>query len=201
MNNQIVRLTTLNSSHRLILLHGWGANAEDLIPLGKNLRNECSRALEIVALNAPNQQSQGIGREWYPLFPADWSKLPSAIESLQARIRAIATEIIPLEKTVILGFSQGGAMTLASGCDLPLAGLICCSAYPHPEWNVPLKMPPVLLSHGQFDEIVPYKATKKLQEMISKKGLEVKMELFAGGHEIPNDLIQSFINSMNKWFI
>ena len=201
MNNQIVRLTTPNSSHRLILLHGWGANAEDLIPLGKSLRKICSKQLEIVSLHAPNQQNQGPGREWYPLFPSDWTKLPFEVSSLQIRIRDLATEIIPLEKTVIMGFSQGGAMALAAGCDLPVAGLIGCSAYPHPGWEAPLKMPPVLLSHGQFDEVVPCEATKNLQKLINRKGLEVKVEVFAGGHEIPLNLIPIFINSLNRWFI
>tara|TARA_Y100001968_G_scaffold326136_1_gene368645 strand:+ start:10623 stop:11228 length:606 start_codon:yes stop_codon:yes gene_type:complete len=200
MNNEFVRLTTLNPSYRLILLHGWGANAQDLIPLGKNLQESCSRRLEIVSLNAPHQQDQGLGREWYRLFPPDWMQLPSAVSSLEDRVKAIATEKIPLNKTVILGFSQGGAMALASGCKLPLAGLICCSAYPHPGWNVPLKMPPLFLSHGQYDEVVPYEAAQKLEQMISNQGLEIEVQTFYGGHEIPLDLYKNFTNFLNKCF-
>tara|TARA_Y100001968_G_scaffold330154_1_gene381216 strand:+ start:1199 stop:1804 length:606 start_codon:yes stop_codon:yes gene_type:complete len=198
MNNEIVRLTTLNASHRVILLHGWGAEADDLLPIGESLMKDCSTPLELVSMNAPYKQSQGIGREWYPLFPPDWTKVPSAISKLQSRIRDISSDEIPIEKTFLFGFSQGAAMALSSGCDLPVAGLIICSGYPHPDWNVPFKMPPVLLSHGQYDEVVPLEASRKIQQMIASKTTEVEVEIFSGGHEIPKRLMPTFIDFINK---
>ena len=38
---------------RLVLLHGWGANEEDLKPLGDRLARECSKTLDVVCLEAP----------------------------------------------------------------------------------------------------------------------------------------------------
>ena len=38
---------------RLVLLHGWGANGEDLKPMGDRLARECSKTLDVVCLEAP----------------------------------------------------------------------------------------------------------------------------------------------------
>ena len=124
MNNELVCLNTTNASYRLILIHGWGADAEDLIPLGETLTSNLEMKVEIISLRAPQMHPQGVGRQWYPLSPPNWSEVPIAIEELSSRIKSIATESISLEKTAILGFSQGGAMALASGSTLPMAGLI-----------------------------------------------------------------------------
>jgi hypothetical protein len=43
---------------------------------------------------------------------------------------------------VLFGFSQGGAMALDSGCALPIAGLISCSGYPHPNLGSPTATSP-----------------------------------------------------------
>ncbi len=200
MTEEIVCLNTSNASYRLILLHGWGANAQDLIPLGKALSESLSNDLEVISLNAPCRQSQGVGREWYPLFPPDWSVASSAIDHLRSRIQALATEDTPLESSAILGFSQGGAMALASGCDLPVAGLICCSAYAHPGWTPPEHIPPLLLSHGKNDQVVPFQASEKIKNLCTEKGLDANLIPFEGGHEIPIDLLNLFQKNLFKWF-
>ena len=101
MNNELVCLNTTKASHRLILLHGWGADAEDLIPLGQNLINNLKKTTELISLRAPNLHPQGIGRQWYPLFPPDWTVVPGEIRNLQARINKIISSQIPIEKTAI----------------------------------------------------------------------------------------------------
>tara|TARA_Y100001968_G_scaffold136503_1_gene124585 strand:+ start:36838 stop:37443 length:606 start_codon:yes stop_codon:yes gene_type:complete len=201
MNSDFFCFNTREASHRLILLHGWGADADDLAPLGQSLINGINPKIEICLLRAPQKNPQGMGRQWYPLFPAEWAEVPSAVKALKNRVKEMATEEIPLDKTVILGFSQGGAMALAAGCSLPLAGLICCSAYPHPDWNTPLKIPPILLTHGINDEIVPVNASQKIATLIRAKNLDIDIELFNGGHEIPQELIFKFQLKLKEWFI
>ncbi|HCO75991.1 MAG TPA: esterase, partial [Synechococcus sp. UBA8071] len=50
---------------RLVLLHGWGANGEDLKPLGDRLARECSKTLDVVCLEAPElHPDQPGGRQW-----------------------------------------------------------------------------------------------------------------------------------------
>ncbi len=188
-----------NPNARLVLLHGWGADANDLMPLGTSLAAAIGTSLELVALQAPQQQTQGMGRQWYGLFPADWAAVPSAVSGLKQRIQKLSTVNIPLEATVLLGFSQGGAMAIAAGCDLPLAGLIACSAYPHPNWKAPVSRPPVLLLHGQSDDVVPASASLSLKNALEQGHQLCDYQSFQGGHTIPAEAQVSMKKALRQW--
>lgn len=184
---------------RLVLLHGWGADAGDLLPLGQALAEAIATPLELVALQAPQLQTQGSGRQWYGLFPADWAAVPAAVEALKERIHNLSSEGIPLEATVLLGFSQGGAMAVAAGCDLPLAGLIACSAYPHPNWQAPVIRPPVLLLHGRNDDVVPYSAAVALNNDLSQGDQTCDVFSFDNGHAIPVEAQAEIKKALKRW--
>lgn len=184
---------------RLVLLHGWGADAGDLMPLGQSLAEAISTPLELVALQAPQLQTQGSGRQWYGLFPADWAAVPAAVEALKERINNLSSGEIPLEATVLLGFSQGGAMAVAAGCDLPLAGLIACSAYPHPNWQAPVIRPPVLLLHGRNDDVVPYSAAVALNNDLSQGDQTCDVFSFDNGHAIPVNAQAEMKKALKRW--
>ena len=184
---------------RLVLLHGWGADAGDLMPLGQSLAEAIATPLELVALQAPQLQTQGSGRQWYGLFPADWAAVPAAVEALKERIHNLSSEGIPLEATVLLGFSQGGAMAVAAGCDLPLAGLIACSAYPHPNWQAPVIRPPVLLLHGRNDDVVPYSAAVALNNDLSQGDQTCDVFSFDNGHAIPVNAQAEMKKALKRW--
>ncbi|MGC6482542.1 MAG: alpha/beta hydrolase [Synechococcus sp.] len=184
---------------RLVLLHGWGADADDLLMLGRTLAKPIPLALDVVALPAPEAHPQGIGRQWYGLFPADWDAVPRAEAALRRRLLDLAEEGIPLNRTVVLGFSQGAAMALSSGCDLPFAGLIACSGYPHPNWTAPTERPPVLLIHGREDDVVPCSAADEIQRRLVTGNAAVQMVTFEGGHTIPDSVLPTISNALNTW--
>tara|TARA_Y100000385_G_scaffold242117_1_gene258914 strand:+ start:173 stop:796 length:624 start_codon:yes stop_codon:yes gene_type:complete len=184
---------------RLVLLHGWGADSGDLMPLGQSLAEAIATPLELVALQAPQLQTQGSGRQWYGLFPADWAAVPAAVEALKERINNLSSGEIPLEATVLLGFSQGGAMAVAAGCDLPLAGLIACSAYPHPNWQAPVIRPPVLLLHGRNDDVVPYSAAVALNNDLSQGDQTCDVFSFDNGHAIPVNAQAEMKKALKRW--
>lgn len=154
---------------RLVLLHGWGADAGDLFELGELL---VGPEVSVVALQAPLPHPAGSGRQWYDLQQPGWPQLPGALHDLRRRL-AVLQQSVPLQRTVVLGFSQGAAMALdvatggggedadAGGATgdgrvgaqqdhgrpargaLPLAALIACSGYPHPGWQpLPLALEP-----------------------------------------------------------
>ncbi len=202
MEKELICVSDSKATHRLILLHGWGADANDLIPLGQELiKGLINQKIELLAFRAPQQHPEGFGRQWYGLFPPDWAEVPSAISDLQIRIKALCKTSIPLEKSVILGFSQGGAMALAAGCDLPIAGLIGCSSYSHPNWTPPKNSPPALLIHGSKDEVVPCAASRKIFFALKTNQKETDFVEFDGGHEIPIELIPRIQKVLKKWFI
>ena len=201
MDKDLLRFCEKGYSHRLVLLHGWGADADDIFTLGLTLKDLTGLKLDLVALQAPHLHPDGIGRQWYGLFPPDWDAVPPSIEKLSVRIKAICSSSIPLERTVLLGFSQGGAMAIDVGSKLPLAGLIGCSAYPHPQWVPSQKSPPVLLFHGEKDEVVPYEASRKLITSLKTNAKNADLVLFEGGHEIPTKLLPKMELTLQKWFI
>jgi phospholipase/carboxylesterase len=188
---ELIRLGPAAANRRLVLLHGWGADAHDLLDLGALL---VSPEVSVVALQAPLPHPAGVGRQWYDLQQPDWPQLPAARQALQERLMELAADI-PLPATVLLGFSQGAAMALdvATSKRLPLAGLIGCSGYPHPHWQPgaagregPQK---ILLTHGEQDQVVPYAASQDLQRQLTSAGHRVEMASFSGGHTIDERLL------------
>ena len=177
---------------RLVLLHGWGANGEDLKPLGDRLARECSKTLDVVCLEAPElHPDQPGGRQWYGLFPAQWDAVPVAVECLKAQLQSLSSPGLGLERTVVFGFSQGGAMALEGGCALPIAGLISCSGYPHPNWAPPQQHPPVLLMHGSDDPVVPFQAMQSIAAQLQPD--QCQTVPFENGHTIPDETVQPIL--------
>lgn len=173
-----------HATRRLVLLHGWGADADDLLDLGQEL---VDASVSVVALRAPQQHPGGLGRQWYPLSPApEWLQLPQARLALRQRLERLA-EGVPLPRTALLGFSQGAAMAVDAAADLPLAALIACSGYPHPDWQ-PQPRTPVLLTHGSQDGVVPPAASEEIERRLRSAGGAVRRVEFPGGHGIAPEL-------------
>jgi len=96
------------AEQRLVLLHGWGADAGDLFELGELL---VGPEVSVVALQAPLPHPAGSGRQWYDLQQPGWPQLPGALHDLRRRL-AVLQQSVPLQRTVVLGFSQGAAMAI-----------------------------------------------------------------------------------------
>lgn len=173
------------ADRRLVLLHGWGADADDLLDLGAELLGAEAATVGVVALRAPLPHPGGPGRQWYDLGLPGWPQLPAARADLLRRLRQLGEEV-PLERTALLGFSQGAAMAIdvATSGALPLAALIGCSGYPHPDWQPQRPLGPILLTHGREDPVVPYAAGEALEERFRETGGEVRLLPFSGGHGI-----------------
>ena len=91
------------------------------------------------------------------------------MDKLVETLKAFDETKISLKKTVLLGFSQGGAMALDAGLRLDLGLVISCSGYSHPRWE-PNKNNPVLLSHGLQDEVVPVNSSREISIRLKNEG-------------------------------
>jgi phospholipase/carboxylesterase len=193
-------------NHLLIALHGWGANALDLASLAPFLNlPDCQMLFPEAPFPHPYSSQ---GRMWYG-FPTDSSlqnrydfrDLPELIESRQRLLdwlRSLESSTgVPLSRTVLAGFSQGGAMTLDVGLQLPLAGLIVLSGYLHAPLQPSVSpLPPVLIVHGRQDTVVPVAAARQARDGLVALGAAVQYHEFDMGHEIrPNiiQIMQSFV--------
>ena len=170
--------------HLLVMLHGWGANYYDLEPLAQllNLPN-----YQFFFPNAPFPHPQiPEGRAWYALETNDRAGLAASRQKLQEWLSDLeATTGIPLARTILAGFSQGGAMILDVGLSLPLAALCSLSGYLHssPQINSE-RTPPVLIVHGRQDPIVPLPVAQKARDELVARGIKVQYQEFEMGHEI-----------------
>ncbi len=128
---------------------------------------------------------------WYDLNFPDPAQVQESCQQIQETVQLLSEETnIPLEKIVLAGFSQGGAMVLEVGFSLPLGGLICLSGYLHsePRW---LYQPPVFMAHGCFDPVVPVEKGKSACEQLQKGGISVRYAEFDMAHQIiPQELAQ-----------
>ena len=101
-------------------LHGWGADADDLLMLGEALAKRTQLPLELVALPAPEPHPQGVGRQWYGLFPSRLGCRPQrrgCVTQPANGTRGGGSCPEPHRGARVL---PGAAMALSTGCDLPL---------------------------------------------------------------------------------
>ena len=72
INHEFVSISSQSATHRIILIHGWGADADDLLTLGKEIASKINFDFEVISLRAPDLHPTGQGRQWYGLYPHDW---------------------------------------------------------------------------------------------------------------------------------
>lgn len=136
---------------------------------------------------------------WYD-FQAGYRGLDQSRQLLQEWLKSLAAETgVPLSRTVLAGFSQGGAMTLDVGLNLPLAGLVALSGYLHPlDQTLSPHTPPVLIIHGLQDQVVPLSAAQAARGTLTKAGARVEYHEFDMGHEIQPPVLPLLHNFIQR---
>lgn len=185
-----------NPQGLIIFLHGWGANCEDLTFFAPMLKLPHYQ-FEFPEAPFPHPQVPG-GRAWYALETQEYQGLTDSRLQLIEWLHSVAERTgIPPKRTILGGFSQGGAMTLDVGRTMDFAGLIVLSGYLHfqPEpQKTPL--PPILMAHGKQDMVVPLGAAHQARDSFQNLGAMVEYHEYNMGHEIRPEIleiIQSFV--------
>jgi phospholipase/carboxylesterase len=188
----------------IVLLHGWGANNQDLGDLVPYFK------LPEYQFLFPNgtfdHEFSDTGKMWYSFTGAGQftdrsiTQLATSKEVLTDWIQSLPDSTgIPLDRTWIAGFSQGGAMTLEIGLGLPVAGLIVMSGYLHSDRpKPPQKTPPVLIVHGTQDDVVPIESARTSHQQLTNWGVDVKYQEFSMGHSIVPEVLDVVRNFVTK---
>jgi phospholipase/carboxylesterase len=201
----------------LVLMHGFGAPGGDLVSLHRSLRvpPEVRFAFPRAPLDlAPGTPPDFAPRAWWmidiPKLQADIQSgrgeervketpegLEPAREAVYAMLAALEKDhAAPPERVVLGGFSQGSMLA----CDVLLrherrfagAVLLSSTVICGDEWTklAPArKGVPVLQSHGRADPVLPYAGGERLRDLLIAAGLEVEWLTFAGGHGVPDSVV------------
>ncbi|PSO54917.1 MAG: serine esterase [Cyanobacteria bacterium QH_8_48_120] len=180
-----------------VALHGWGSNAQDLASLAPMLNlGNCQMVFPHAPFPHPHVPG---GKMWYNLEQWDEQGLAESRQRLTEWLQSLESSTeIPLSRTILSGFSQGGAMTLDVGLNFPLAGLCSLSGYLHGQPQAGQTFPPVLIVHGRQDSIVPLKAAQQARDALTSLGVAVEYQEFDMQHEVQPavlDLMQRFITT------
>jgi phospholipase/carboxylesterase len=192
----------------VVLLHGWGAPGDDLLPLAHELERPGVRFF-VPAAPLPER---GGGRAWWHLEMGDrpvhayddqeiaehqpHHQVVAARAAIQQVLRTIAQRHRP-DQLILGGFSQGAMLSLdvalaaspavdkvavLSGVLLAdsLAGLRAAGV-----------KPPVFLSHGRQDGVLPFAGGEAARTMLEKHGFPVTWRPFDGGHGIPPETVEA----------
>lgn len=182
----------------VVLLHGYGADGEDLIGLADPLGAVLPEAL-FLAPNAPARCAQNpFGYEWFAIDFDNMAEsmrvgVPMARQDIVEYLQDVwaRTGLGPAE-TFLCGFSQGAMMALHTGLSLPEPplGIVSFSgALVLPEGSLPAgQKPPVCLVHGALDQVVDPALSREAARVLGDLGYDVRLHVSAGtAHGIAPD--------------
>lgn len=182
----------------VVILHGYGADGNDLISLGQYWSRMFPDAL-FVAPNAHEPcPGNPMGYQWFALdldkglsrlLGADTARpvIAGFLDDLWAQ-----TGLGPAD-TVLVGFSQGAMMALDAGLRLesPLKAIVAFSGLVIDPERLAAEIgstPPVLLVHGDADEVVPVAGSQAAEPVLEALGIDVRLHVSPGaGHGIAPD--------------
>jgi phospholipase/carboxylesterase len=197
----------------VVFLHGFGADGNDLIGLAPYFAPMLPDA-EFVSPHAPYPcEMAGFGRQWFNVYDPDPSSRLPAIR-VAARIidgylnRELSARGLSDQSLALVGFSQGTMMSLftAPRRDRPCAGVVGYSGRlesPDLLATEARSRPPILLVHGDRDELLPVELLDRAAAALAGAGFKIEHHLRPGlGHSIDEvgiDLGRRFLaNAFNK---
>jgi phospholipase/carboxylesterase len=206
----------------VVLLHGFAAPGDDLVPVGGVLRAPAGTRYLFPAAPLRLVEAFFEGRAWWMIDFARREQLlagkdletladetPEGLAEARAALTACldeaATELgAPPERTVVGGFSQGAMLALDFGLrdPRPYAGLVLMSptliaALAWADLAPERAGLPVFLSHGRQDPILPFFMTERLKGMLEGAGLAVTWMPFDGAHQVPPGAVAGVSDFLN----
>jgi phospholipase/carboxylesterase len=188
----------------VVFLHGYGADGNDLIEIGRAWQSLLPDTA-FVSPHAPNPCGQSpMGREWFPLTMRDpserWTGVNAAALVLNAFLDAELTRhSLPGSALALVGFSQGTMMSLQVGLrrTTPPAAIVGYSGMlvtPNDDAEIDkfaeeiVARPPVLLIHGDQDQLIPVQALLHAAQGLASLDIPVQWHISPGvGHGIDQE--------------
>jgi phospholipase/carboxylesterase len=187
----------------LVLLHGRGADENDLFPLLDALDPE--RRLVGATPRGPLSLPPG-GAHWYALggipTPEPTTFRPTFAAAAEWLEQFLSEQGLGYDRLVLGGFSQGGAMayslSLFSGRPRPAALTVFSSFIPTVEGfelDLSSPLPPVAIGHGTLDQVIPVEWGRRARELLEGAGVDVLYRETPMFHQIDPE----FVRDVSAW--
>jgi phospholipase/carboxylesterase len=187
----------------VVFLHGYGADGNDLIDIGRAWQGILPDAA-FVSPHAPHPCGQApVGREWFPLTMRDpgerWVGVNAAAPVLNSFLDAeLKRHQLPPSALALVGFSQGTMMALHVGLRRAVApaaivgysGMLVVPEDIDPDkFAAELRSkPPVLLIHGDQDQLIPVQALMHATQGLASMDIPAEWHISPGiGHGIDQE--------------
>ena len=212
INFKLLKPKSTKTKSLVVFMHGYGADGADLLSIGKVLADHMPDTL-FVAPDAPTRcQVSNLGFQWFPIPNMDGSSERVAMEELD-KISGfvhhwidglISQEGLNHEKVFLFGFSQGTMLSLYMGLQRikVLGGIVGFSGK---LINLDvlkkriLTRPPILLIHGDEDQVVSPNCLVEAFDELVKLNFNVKKHLSLGvGHGIAPDGLKKALDFLVK---
>ena len=181
----------------VVWLHGLGADGHDFEPIVPELR--LSKPVRFVFPHAPVRPvtiNQGMRmRAWYDIFqfgggPEDEAGIRASQKLVEDLIAAEKAR--GMQKIVLAGFSQGGAIVLQTALRHAerLAGVLALSTYLplsatlEAERSAANRDLPIFMAHGQYDEIIPLQRAEQSRQALERLGYPVEWHAYPMPHSV-----------------
>lgn len=203
----------------IIVLHGLGADGNDFVPIAQELDLRAIGPVRFVFPSAPVRPVSLNGgyrmRAWYDIFPPpsrpdvqrpeDEPGLREACALVQGLLDREAARGVPASRTVLMGFSQGCAMTLMAGLRAPqrLAGLVGLSGYlpladtTAAERSAANRDVPIFLAHGEHDPMVVLDRGEATRDVLQSLGYDVDWHAYPMEHSVCAEEVED----LNGWLL
>jgi len=184
----------------LLLLHGYGANEDDLFSLAPYL----DERFLVVSVRAP-VNLRGMGYAWFNLgftpqgIAFDLKEIEAARQTLHKFIgQAVEAYDCDPNAVYLVGFSQGGMMALSVGLTFPgiAAAVVSMSGRILPETIAQIADKdtlfgfPVLVVHGTEDTVLPISHARETKKRLAELPVELTYHEYEMGHEVSAESLE-----------